>query len=79
MAVEVHTQLEDWAPQHLAERELPGRETPREGVGLCNTPLIFACDNRSGNFPVGLFLRSLLSSSYSPPDNMCKGAQAYKP
>lgn len=24
-------QLEDWAPQHLAERELPGRETRREG------------------------------------------------
>lgn len=61
MAAELHAQLDDWALQHLAKRELPGRESP-EGVGLCTKPLIFPCDNRSGNFAVRLFLKSLPSS-----------------
>lgn len=65
----MHTQLEDGAPQHPAARELPARGTLREGVGLCTKPL--PCDNRSGNFTAGLFIRSLLSSSYSLPDKMC--------
>jgi len=65
MAVEVHTAGKP-GTSTPTERELPGRETPRQGVGLCTTPLSLACGNRSGNFPAGLFPRLLPSSSYSP-------------